>query len=680
MMCAVRAPVRLGTTAAFVLFAVVVAQVVVAAAGALATGMSGAAAVDSFMIPNATIGACCGVCGAVIAAYRPDNRLGWMLLGSGVFQTATATVTPWFVQALQLGAPESQLRLLSTLYDGFWPWSVSLFLPLALLYFPDGQLPARGWRLLPPVVVVNSVLQVLTFSAEPFPLSPVAELAGAPPTPSYLALGGLPPGGAVETASQAVLGMTFLAVFVGQIVRFRRGDEQVRRQLLWLLFATALAVVLVVLSRLPGRIEDRGFPIALLTGIVLVPISMAIAVVRHRLLDIRLLWLRALTYALLTAVVVAGYLALVWVADSVLRSESLLGSSVLATLVVAIAFNPLRVRLQRGVEHLLYGRRSDPVRAATSVTAELAVGAVGPAEVLPALCKALRLPWARLVEGDRVLGEHGARPELVESVTLRHAGEPVGTLEVGVRSGQRGLDAADRAVLDMLAVPIAVAVRASTLSAEVQASRLAIVAGREEERRRLRGDLHDGLGPTLTGIAFQADAVVNLAATDPDEVRRLGIDIRDTVRDAIADVRRLINELRPAALDEVGLVEAVRRHAHRFDRNSAGDPMVVRVVADDALPVLPAAVEVAAYRIVTEALTNTVRHSTASVVEVAIAAAEGTLRLAVRDDGGPGRPWVAGVGLHSLRDRAAELGGRFEAAPTASGGLVTADLPVEVRV
>ncbi len=679
MMCAVKAPVRAGATAAFVLFALVVAEVVVTVAGVLATGMSGAAAVDSFMIPNTAIGACCGICGAVIAAYRPDNRLGWLLLGSGVFQTATATLTPWFVQALQDGAPETQLRLLSTLYDGFWPWSASLFLPLALLYFPDGQLPARGWRFLPPVVVANSVLQVLVFSAEPFPLSTVAELAGAPPASSYLALDWLPVGGAVELASQAVLGATFLVMFVAQVVRFRRGDEQVRRQLLWLLFATALAVVLVVLSRLPGRIEERGFPVVLLTAVALVPASMAIAVVRHRLLDIRLLWLRALTYAVLTAVVVAAYLGLVTLADRVL-AESLLGTSVLATLVVAIAFNPLRVRLQRGVEHLLYGRRSDPVRAATTVTAELAVGAVGPADVLPALCSALRLPWARLVDGDRVLGEHGTRPDLVETVPLRHAGESVGQLEIGVRSGQRGLDAADRAVLDMLAVPIAVAVRASALSAEVQASRLAIVAGREEERRRLRGDLHDGLGPTLTGIAFQADAVVNLAATDPDEVRRLGTDIRDTVRDAIADVRRLINELRPAALDEVGLIEAVRRHAHRFDRNSAGEPMVVRVAADDALPVLPAAVEVAAYRIVTEALTNTVRHSTASVVEVGITATAGTLRLTVRDDGRPGRPWIAGVGLHSLRDRAAELGGRFEAAPTPSGGLVTADLPVEVLV
>ena len=223
----------------------------------------------------------------------------------------------------------------------------------------------------------------------------------------------------------------------------------------------------------------------------------------------------------------------------------------LATLLVAVAFNPARVRVQRAVNRLLYGERTDPVRAATTVSAQLAGR---PADVLPALCQALRLPYARLGEH-----EYGVRPALVEAVAL-HEGE----LEVGVRAGERRLHADDRAVLDLLAVPIAVAMRADELSAAVQASRRAIVEGREEERRRLRRDLHDGLGPVLTGIAFQADAVVNLADTDPAEVRALGGEIRGAVGDALADVRRLIYQLRPAALDEWGLVEAVRRHAQRL--------------------------------------------------------------------------------------------------------------------
>jgi len=313
--------------------------------------------------------------------------------------------------------------------------------------------------------------------------------------------------------------------------------------------------------------------------------------------------------------------------------------------------------VQRAVNRLLYGERTDPVRAATTVSAQLAGR---PADVLPALCEALRLPYARLGEH-----EYGIRPALVEAVAL-HEGE----LEVGVRAGERRLHADDRAVLDLLAVPIAVAMRADELSAAVQASRRAIVEGREEERRRLRRDLHDGLGPVLTGIAFQADAVVNLADTDPAEVRALGGEIRGAVGDALADVRRLIYQLRPAALDEWGLVEAVRRHAQRLA------PLDTRITAGE-VPALSAAVEVAAYRIVTEALTNVARHSTAGCAEVVIAPSRGALCLTVRDDGaGSLAPWEAGVGLRSLRERAAELGGGLEAAPTPSGGEVRAWLPV----
>jgi two-component system NarL family sensor kinase len=628
--------------AAMGLFAVVIAEVLAVVVGWAATGMSAAAAVDSFIVPNAVIGLCCGLCGGLIAGYRPDNRLGWLLLGAGVCQTATAAVTPWLFQALATGAPA---RGWATAYSAAWPWSVALFIPLALLSFPDARPP----RLIVPVVVANAVLQVLVFSSDPDPLGTVAELDPARrQVTSYLALG-LP--GGVDVASQIVLSATYLAALVVLVLRYRRGTEQVRRQLLWLLSATAAAVALVAVTRLGGSVEDNGFPVILFTVVALVPIAMTIAVLRHRLLDIRLLWSRALTYAVLTLAVAGAYLALVQL--SVLG----IGTSVLATLLVAVAFDPARRRVQRGVDRLLYGERTDPVRAATTVSAQLAGR---PADVLPALCQALRLPYARLGEY-----EYGVRPALVEAVAL-HEGE----LEVGVRAGERRLHADDRAVLDLLAVPIAVAMRADELSTAVQASRRAIVEGREEERRRLRRDLHDGLGPVLTGIAFQADAVVNLADTDPAEVRALGGEIRGAVGDALADVRRLIYQLRPAALDEWGLVEAVRRHAQRLA------PLDTRITAGE-VPALSAAVEAAAYRIVTEALTNVARHSTAACAEVVIAPSRGALCLTVRDDGaGSLAPWEAGVGLRSLRERAAELGGGLEAAPTPSGGEVRAWLPV----
>jgi two-component system NarL family sensor kinase len=375
------------------------------------------------------------------------------------------------------------------------------------------------------------------------------------------------------------------------------------------------------------------------------------------------------------------YLGVVDVAGRVLRERAGAGTSVVATLVVAAGFNPVRIRLQRAVDRLVYGERADPVRAATAVTTQLAVGAQRPVDVLPALCHALRLPSAALTNGAELLGSHGDPPDRVEVIPLRHGSDQVGELRVGVRSGQSRLDAADRAVLELMAVPIGVALRASSLSDELQDSRRAIVTAREEERRRLRRELHDGLGPTLTGIAFQADAVVNLAERDPGQVRELGEDMRASVTAAIQDVRELIYQLRPVALDELGLVEALQRHAQRLDRRVDGVALTIAVTAPAHLPELPAAVEVAAYRIATEALTNVVRHSRASHAAVGVDLDGGAmLRITVQDDGCPAEGatphWRPGVGLQSMRERAVELGGTFVAEPTVAGGRVRAHLPL----
>ncbi len=238
---------------------------------------------------------------------------------------------------------------------------------------------------------------------------------------------------------------------------------------------------------------------------------------------------------------------------------------------------------------------------------------------------------------------------------LAYRGGRVGELVVGVRAGQRRLDRADRAALELLAAPLAVAVHATALSEDVQRSREQIVAAREEERVRLRRDLHDGLGPALTGISFQADAAGNLLASDPGRAGELLGSLRMAATEAIADVRRLVYALRPPALDELGLVGALRRHAEQLD----GAATAVAVHAPQALPPLPAAVEVAAYRIVVEALTNAVRHAGATRIEVRVEC-NGALELAVDDDGGAagelgtrGRPHVdAGARRRAGRQRA----------------------------
>jgi two-component system NarL family sensor kinase len=658
-----------------ILLGLVLVEAVAAVVGAMATGLNYPQARDSFMITNAVVGISCAVSGGLIAGHRPRNWLGWLLLGAGIAQTGTPAVTPWLIHALE-GTGSAQLP--ATLYSALWPWSVSLFIPLALLVFPDGKLAGRAWRVMVVVALVNAPLQVLLFSADRNPLAAVRELgAGARNrSVSWLRIPGLDGLVPLQTASDLLLAGTLLAAIASLVVRYRRGGERVRRQLLWLLLAATVTAVSIAASRFAGPIESTGFPIILLTLVALIPASMTVAVLRYQLLDIRLVWSRTVTYLLLTAAVAATYLGLVELTDRLLRPRIDAGGAVLATLVVAIGFNPVRVRLQRLVDRLFYGDRANPVRAASSVAAQL-TGASEPADVLPAVCQALRLPYAGLSDEAGVMrGEHGSRPSLLVAIPLLHAGERVGELEVGVRPGESRLSAADRVVLELMAAPLGVALRARALSDAVQQSRRELVAAREEERRRLRRDLHDGLGPALTGIGFRADAVMNLA---DGPVQSLAVEIRAIVDDAIADVRRLINQLHPSALDDVGLVEAVRRHAALVDRRGDGLPLRVTVLADQLPDALPAAVEVTAYRIVTEALTNVARHSGAGEAEVRISGDAQTLRLSIADDGPAvnGR-WVPGVGLTSMRERVAELGGTLVAEGTATGGLVRTCLPLEV--
>jgi signal transduction histidine kinase len=206
----------------------------------------------------------------------------------------------------------------------------------------------------------------------------------------------------------------------------------------------------------------------------------------------------------------------------------------------------------------------------------------------------------------------------------------------------------------------------------LEQARERLVRGREEERRRLRRDLHDGLGPILTGVAFSADAASNLVETDPKQAIELIVAARRDVTDALGEIRRIVEDLRPPALDELGLEGAIRQHAQRL-------PQLEVTVSGSILPAdLPAAVEVAAYRIATEALTNVARHANATKANVDVTL-NGHLAVAISDDGQRQDGWIEGVGLGSMRDRARELGGALTAGPFAGGGRVVANLPVESR-
>jgi signal transduction histidine kinase len=253
----------------------------------------------------------------------------------------------------------------------------------------------------------------------------------------------------------------------------------------------------------------------------------------------------------------------------------------------------------------------------------------------------------------------------------------VGELLLGQRTPGEGFSTADHRVLAELATQAAVAVHAVRLTAALQQARTRLVTTREEERRRLRRDLHDGLGPTLAGVVLGLETAGNLLQGQPPAAKAAALleRLRDQTQGAIVGIRHLVYGLRPTALDDLGLVPALQTQATALGQGSNG--VVVLVEADGDMAALPAAVEVAAYRIAVEAVTNTARHADARHCQVRLCH-DGALTVEIRDDGTGLQPgWHAGVGVTSMRERAVELGGTLRVEPAPGGGtVVTARLPV----
>jgi two-component system NarL family sensor kinase len=306
--------------------------------------------------------------------------------------------------------------------------------------------------------------------------------------------------------------------------------------------------------------------------------------------------------------------------------------------------------------------------------------------VVDTVADALRLPFVRLeVVGDDgqtiVVAERGRSPDVVVTLPLVDGAEHVGTLHLGVRSGEREFRADETALLQDLARQAGAAIHALRLRADLARSHELLLLAREEERRRLRRDLHDGLGPSLAAIGLRAEASAELLATDPDAAKRLLGELGADVQTTLADLRRLVDGLRPPALDELGLVGAIAEQASRLD-SSGGVGMTEITVegSPDPLPDLPAAVEVAAFRIAVEAMTNAIRHAAARTCHVRLTAAR-DLTVEVVDDGhGLTTAATPGTGLESMEARTTELGGTLRIDRSPDGGTrLVARLPMTGR-
>ena len=621
------------------------------------------------------------IVGALLVAKRPANAVGWIMaavaLMAGLFPAGDAYAA--YVMTTR-GHPDALAVVGAWAQSWYWLPVLGLMFVYLPLLFPDGRLPSRRWL---PVAVLSGIgilsLIVLGMLTDTLTGQDVNYRIDNP-----IGIEGL---GNVE--SLPVFGLLVVLVVIGALgavaavaVRFRRSRGVERQQIKWFLYAVAPLLLSPLGDRLPGIVGSVMFGWVL----VGVPAAIGIAILRHRLYNIDLVINRTLVYGTLTAGVVGIYVFVVGYLGAMFRTGGNLPISLVATGVVAVLFQPLRDRLQHAVNRLMYGERDEPYavvsRLGKRLESTLASDAVLPT-IAATVREALKLPYAAVAlphdggfEVAAVSGEPSTEPL---RLPLYYQGETVGELLLGARTPGEEFSAADRRLLNDLAHHAGVAVHGIRVMADLRRSRERLVLAREEERRRLRQDLHDELAPTLAALGLAASTVGELIPTDPKKAFALNAELQAEIRSTVGEVRRLVYDLRPPTLDELGLVEAVRQRAARYNASGESGGLRIKVEASELPPELPAAVEVAAYRIVQEALMNVVRHAGAGTCAVRLACPEDrTLDIEVTDDGvGLPESPEFGVGLRSMQERAAELGGscRIERA-TPAGTRIFARLPL----
>lgn len=604
--------------------------------------------------------------GAAAARAQPRNPVGLVLALASLAFVLPVAAGEYAVHALPGGRGWPGGATAAWLSAWPPPLAYALLLVALPVLFPGGS-PSRSWRVGLRIVAAAAGLAALALAVRPGPLDGLVEVDN-PYAVEALAAGVVAT--AVAGAAPALVGLAGLVALAGLARRAWRsvGTERAQFRVLGLALGVLLVALLLQLALGSGEDASPTLLQALrLVGFLAVPAALAVAMTRYRLYDVDRLVDRTVVFGLVSAGVVVLYVTAVALLGGALGTRVDLGASALAAVVAAVLFPLLRDGAQRLVARRLYGWRDDPYVVLSALTGRL--DGLRPMAVLDdavaGLREALRLPWVAVVDvTGTVLARSGERPAEPEVVALTWQGAPAGVLEVGPRAGERRLHERDLRLLRDAAGQLAGAVRAAELAAELQASRERLVRAREQERRRLRRDLHDGLGPVLTGVALGLDGVAALVPRDPGAAVALARKVRGDAEAAVEEVRRVVHDLRPPALDQLGLVPALVQRAEALSGGSTR-----MSVTSAVLPELDAAVEVACYAVAVEAMTNAARHGGAGRCEVTLEVEGPLLRLEVRDDG-HGEHGPPGVGTASSRERATELGGEVEVVGSPGRGTV----------
>ena len=649
-------------------------------------------AVIAFIAGFATVG-------ALLVWKRPGNPIGWLLSASGLADaTAVFGLLLWHVPGAR-----AWVNLTGWLF--FFGLGLAMFV---VLLFPTGHLPSRRWR---PVAwaaaaglagwaLGNTFAPRIVSADTPTP-NPIGVPAPAGNVFLVLAIGGL-----------LLIAGTGLAAIVSVVFRYRRAGTVEREQLKWLVYAGALIVAAFLAELVVEKIMGSGsasnnLQNALSTGAVaLIPCAIGIAVFRYRLYDIDVVINKTLVYGSLAGFITAVYVAIVVGLGSLVAQHGARAGfwlSIAATAVVAVAFQPVRARVQHLANRLVYGRRATPYEVLAQF-AERTAGTYATEELLPRMARILAegtaarradvwlqadggfrddatwppgeppLPQARADTGGRL-----EVPGADRVLPVRYQGEVLGALSVVKRPGE-SLTPAEGKLLADLAAQAGLVLRNvglwEQLTArleDIRASRQRLVAAQDEERRRIERNIHDGAQQQLVALTIKLNLTEGLVGTDPEGERELLAELRQDAASAVEDLRDLARGIYPPLLAGEGLAVALRAQA-------AKSPVPTSVEAD-GIARYPQDVEAAVYFCVLEALQNVAKYAGASSARVRLTGSGDELRFEVADDGVgfDAGTNAFGTGLQGMADRLGAHDGVLDVRTSPGAGtVVTGRLRVRV--
>jgi signal transduction histidine kinase len=632
----------------------------------------------------------CATVGALLVWKRTGNPIGWLLSASALVDTAAVFgLLLWHI-------PGTRPWL-----NWFgWLWLLGPGLAVfVLLLFPTGHLPSRRWR---PVAwaavaglagwVLGNAFAPKIFTNSPSEPNPIGVPAPAGNVFFVLAIGGV----------LLIVG-TGLASIVSIAFRYRRAGTVEREQLKWLIYAGALIVVALLAELVLEKIMGPGnaannLQNALSTGsVALIPIAIGIAIFRYRLYAIDVVINKTLVYGSLAVFITAVYVAIVVGLGSLIAQHGArvgFWLSIAATAVVAVAFQPVRARVQHLANRLVYGRRATPYEVLAQF-AERTAGTYATEELLPRMARILAegtgarradvwlraggvfrddATWPpgepRFAEARADSGGMPAVPGADRVLLVRHADDVLGALSVGKRPGE-SLTPAESKLLADLAAQAGLVLRnvglweqlAARLE-DIRASRQRLVAAQDEERRRIERNIHDGAQQQLVALTIKLNLAEGLIGTDPDGERELLAEMREEAAGAVAELRDLARGIYPPLLAGEGLTAALAAQA-------AKSPVPTSVDAG-GIARYPQDVEAAVYFCVLEALQNVAKYADASSARVRLEASGDELRFEVADDGA-GFDLGAkafGTGLQGMADRLSAHDGTLDVRTSPGAGTV----------